>query len=133
MSTTTLILLFSVATQTFHLPKGLISALCFTESSHHVDAIHTDDGNGNSVGVCQVKLATAQTLGFKGTEAELMVPETNIHYAAKYLSKQLKRYQGDITKAVPAYNAGSYREGHDGKAKNYRYAQKVFKHWSQRR
>jgi soluble lytic murein transglycosylase len=39
----------------------------------------------------------------------LHVPEVNIYLIAAYLRYQLDRYNGDITKAVAAYNAGSVR------------------------
>lgn len=133
MSSTYLILLFTSATAQYQLPVGLLSALCFVESTHRSHVVHKDDGNGNSVGLCQVKLATAQMLGFQGTEKQLMEPATNIEYSAKYLAKQLTRYSGDVSKAVPAYNAGRYKEGVNGKAKNWRYSEKVFKAWSERR
>lgn len=70
-------------------------------------AIHHDDGNSDSIGVCQIKLQTAKMLGFKGTEKQLLNPHVNIKYAAKYLSHQLYRYDGDVTKSIISYNIGS--------------------------
>src|ERR1019366_7045477 len=109
MEMTTLVIAFIVATQTYHLPKGLLNSLCFVESAHNIHAVHKDDGNGDSLGVCQVKLNTARMLGFTGTQKELMSAKTNIKYAAKYLSKQLDRYDGDSTKAIAAYNSGTFK------------------------
>ncbi len=124
---------FIGVTQTFSLPPGLLSAVCWTESSHRTQVVHKDDGNGTSLGVCQIKLSTARTLGFKGTEKELMAAKTNVYWAGRYLSKQLDRYHGDIVKAVAAYNAGSYREAGNGQAKNQKYLGKVFQAWSLRK
>lgn len=133
MEPTTLALMFVAASQSFNLPTGLLSSLCFVESSHNVKAIHHDDGGSNSVGICELKLSTARLLGFKGTERQLMIPKDNIKYAAKYLKKQLKRYHGNISKAVAAYNAGTYRRNCFGYPKNKKYVTKVFMAWSQGR
>jgi soluble lytic murein transglycosylase-like protein len=101
--------LFVAATIQFNLPSGLLSSLCFVESRHNVAAIHHDDGNTDSIGICQVKLATARDFGFEGTAEELLSPKANIDFAAKYLAHQLKRYNGQVVPAVIAYNQGSAR------------------------
>jgi soluble lytic murein transglycosylase-like protein len=100
---------FLITSSQYNLPKGLLPALCYIESAHNIKAIHHDDGNGDSLGICQIKLETARTVGFKGTAKQLMDPKTNIHYAGKYLAKQLVRYDGSIKKAVIAYNQGSVK------------------------
>lgn len=118
-----LTLLFNTTTVEFNLPPDLLSSLCFIESTHNINAIHYDDGTGNSVGVCQIKLSTAKWLGFKGTEKQLMNPKVNIHYAGKYLQHQINRYHS-VTKGIIAYNVGH--------AKNLTYTQysaKVIKQW----
>ena len=129
----TLALLFALATQSNHLPIGLLSSLCFVESSHNVHAMHRDDGGGNSVGICQIKLNTARLLGFKGTENDLKNPKVNVQFAGLYLHRQLTRYHGDTPRAVSAYNAGSYRPGKQTFARNQRYVEKVFKAWGEGR
>lgn len=129
----TLILLFSATTSTFQLPPGLLSALCWIESNHNPKAIHKDDGSGNSVGICEIKLETAKLLGFKGTEQGLMDPKVNIYYAGKYLAKQIDRYNGDAIKGIAAYNAGTYRVNAKGLIMNRRYVAKVTKAWKDRR
>lgn len=121
--------LFNITTVTLDLPPGLLSALCFVESSHKVNAIHKFDGTSHSMGVCQIKLATARLVGFKGTEAELMQPEINIAYAGKYLHRQLVRYKFDTVKAVAAYNSGTYKETPKKTPVNYLYVRKVMLAW----
>lgn len=123
MSPAILTLLFMTTSAQFNLPPNLLSSLCYVESTHNIKAIHKDDGSGNSVGVCQIKLKTAKWLGFKGTEKQLMEPATNIHYAAKYISYQHGRYKS-VTKAIIAYNMGN--------AKNLtktKYSDKVINQW----
>lgn len=130
---TTLALLFAAATTTYHLPPGLLSALCHVESTHRINAVHHDDGRSDSLGVCQIKLETAKWLGFKGTREQLMKPEVNIKYAAIYLNRQLVRYSGDTPKAVASYNTGSFKPGATHFAVNQPYVDKVFKTWALRK
>lgn len=133
MSLNTLLLAFTTTTQTLGLPPKLMSAICFVESSHIVSAVNPDDGGSASHGVCQIKLDTARLVGFKGTAKQLMRPKTNVYWAGKYLKKQLRRYNGDVTKAIAAYNAGKYRETEDGLPKNINYVDKVYKVWLSQR
>lgn len=123
--TTTLALIFIAYTNMFNLPPELLSSLCFIESTHNISAVHKDDGGSNSVGICQVKLSTAQWLGFKGTEEQLMNPETNVYYAAKYLAHQIKRYN-NIDRAVISYNQGSA-----GNLTQTEYSNKVLTKWNE--
>lgn len=129
--TTTLMLAFAVATQTFNLPPGLLSALCYQESHHNAAAIHMDDGGSPSLGICQIKLSTARDLGFVGVVQDLLDPTINVFYAGNFLHKQLIRYHGDPRKAIAAYNAGSFRENSQGLTKNRKYVSKVFAYWAQ--
>lgn len=120
--------MFIAATTANDLPEGLLSSLCYVESRHRVEAVHQDDGSSSSLGVCQIKLNTARLLGFKGTETDLLKTGVNIKYAAKYLGKQYRRYDGDVIKAVAAYNAGSYRHK-NGMPINNQYVKKVLTLW----
>lgn len=127
MGTTEIVLLFATVTQTFDLPQGVMSATCFVESTHRANVVHKDDGHGNSVGLCQIKVQTARVLGFHGTEIDLLNPVVNAYWSAKYLKKQLVRYNGDLEKALSAYNAGSHRLNEFGVTKNRKYVDKVLK------
>lgn len=126
-------MLFTTLSVTYQIPPGLLSALCYVESTHNPAAIHHDDGNSDSLGVCQIKLETAKALGFKGSKTELMKPEVNVKYAAKYLRKQLNRYGGDTPRAVAAYNTGTYRPGSKTFARNQSYVDRVFISWAKRK
>jgi soluble lytic murein transglycosylase-like protein len=72
-----------------------------------VTAIHHDDGGENSVGICQLHISTARWLGFQGTERQLLEPQVNTYYAAKFLAYQIARYKFSITLGVIAYNRGN--------------------------
>lgn len=125
---TTLASLFILATTSFNLPTGLLSSICFIESGHDINAIHHDDGTTDSLGVCQVQLPTARTVGFKGTAKELMKPEVNTIVAAAYLKHQIDRYNGDIKRAVISYNIGSAKD-----LTSTKYQIKVYRHWEKNR
>lgn len=116
--------LFIGASTQYNLPPGLLASLCYVESKHQVNKIHYNDGDTNSYGVCQIKLITAQEMGFKGTAIELMTPKTNIQYAGAYLKYQLTRYNGNVARAVVAYNKGNSRH-----LTSSPYQIKVFREW----
>jgi soluble lytic murein transglycosylase-like protein len=120
--------LFLSTTIQFQLPPGLLSSICYIESKHQKNAVHYNDGKYASLGICQIQLRTARYMGFKGTEEYLMQPRINIYYAGLYLKYQLRRYHGNVTKAVVAYN-----KGHAGDVSistySSQYCNKVFRQW----
>ncbi len=124
-----LVYLYISVSSTFHLPPGLLSAVCYTETKHTPSALHADDGGNDSIGACQVQLPTARYMGFRGTEKDLYLPKVNVRLAGAYLAYQLKRYHGDVEKAVAAYNAGTHRLNKKGLTVNRRYVNAVLKAW----
>lgn len=119
----TLISLFASMSSYYSLPPNLLSSLCYIESAHNTKAINKNDGGSASLGVCQVKLATAKWLGFKGTAKQLMLPRNNVKYAAKFLHYQLKRYK-NTERAVIAYNRGNSKN-----LTRTKYSAKVMNVW----
>jgi soluble lytic murein transglycosylase-like protein len=127
---TSLALLFIAASQTVGLPPGLLSALCFVESSHRTNVVHHDDGNGDSLGICQIKLSTARQMGYTGTAKTLLTdPRINILYSSLYLASRIHRYRGDVLMGIAAYNAGSFKINRLGQPVNRRYIIKVLDAW----
>lgn len=126
MTSAALASLFMFYSQAYNLPPNLLSSVCYVESKHDIMALHHDDGGEDSLGICQVKHSTSKWLGFKGTAQQLMIPATNIKYAALYLSRQMKRYKGNITKAVISYNRGNAK----GLTRT-KYSDIVLKKWRQ--
>lgn len=102
-------LIFILVSNQLNLPNNLLRAVCFVESSHNAKAIHLNDGKGDSLGLCQIKLATAKMAGFKGTQTQLMDPLVNAYYAGLYLKKQINKY-GGVRAGVIAYNRGHYKK-----------------------
>lgn len=119
-----LTLYFLLTTAQYNLPPNLLSSLCYVESHYDIHAIHLEDGPEDSLGVCQLHISTAKLMGFKGTKRQLMDPQVNIHYAGAYLAHQIKRYNGQINKAVIAYNYGSAKNLTSSK-----YQIKVYNQW----
>lgn len=126
-------MLFVMISQLNNLPSGLLSAVCYVESNHVPTVVHHDDGIYNSVGICQIQFPTAYFLGFRGKESQLHDVELNIRLAAHYLEYELRRYHGDVRKAVSAYNMGTYRVNDQGEAVNKKYVDKVMKAWKEHR
>ena len=119
-----LLSIFVSVSSFYALPPGLLSAVCYVESKHKEEVVHVKDGNSDSIGVCQIKYATAVDLGFKGTPEELKYSIVNIEYAGRYLKKMLVKYE-DTSKAISAYNAGH------PVSFNKKYVAKVYKAWKE--
>jgi hypothetical protein len=83
-------------------PPALVDAVMAVESRYNSAAVGMD----GEIGLMQVMPATARMLGFSGTEAQLAVPEINIHYGAKYLAGAWRLAGEDICTATMKYRAG---------------------------
>lgn len=125
MTYTAIILL---AAKKVYVSGALLLAIC-THESGLTNALVEHDGGSPTYGICQVKLDTAKMLGFTGTAKDLMTPDINAKWAAKYLKYQHERYDGDWCKTVSAYNAGTYVESkkRPGYPRNLAYVRNVQK------
>lgn len=142
------------ASSKFDLDIALMYAICRVESNCKASAINHDDATAGrkaqgikekSMGLFQIKPATAQSLGFILRETittqkikngkciqvkkqvshvkELLSPETNAWYAAKLLRHLYDRYH-DTVKVISAYNAGRYTSS------NKEYVNKVLRQYA---
>lgn len=118
-----MIVLFLTLDKTYELPPGLLKSICTVESNLNPKAVHHDDGGEDSLGLCQVKQKTANWL--VGPKYKLMNPYDNAEVAARYLQYQIKRYPGNLDKAIIAYNKGNAKGLTTSK-----YLRKVIKEWS---
>ena len=90
--------IFQKAADTYDVPVELLKAVGKAESNFNPDAV----SHCGAMGIMQLMPATAKSLGV----TDAFDPEQNIMGGAKYLSDKLKAYDGDITLALAAYNAG---------------------------
>lgn len=94
------------AAEEFALEPALLWAVMREESRYRADAV----SRVGALGLMQVMPATGQeiaaSLRVTVTEQDLLRPEVNIRFGAYYLRAMLNRYDGDVDKALAAYNGG---------------------------
>ncbi len=87
-----------------HVPEALVHRVIVRESKYHPDLI----GRGGTIGLMQIKLATARGLGYTGDADGLRDPDTNLAYGVKYLAGAYRAAEGDHDRAVRFYASGYY-------------------------
>jgi len=85
-------------------PVELVHRVIVRESRYRPSLI----GRGGTIGLMQIKLATARGLGYTGTAEGLRDPDTNLTYAVKYLAGAYRAANGDHNRAVGYYASGYY-------------------------
>lgn len=90
--------IFSKATKTYGVSEKLLRAIAQAESGLNPSAV----SNSGAQGIMQLMPKTAKALGVTNP----LNPEQSIMGGAKYISQMLKRYDGNETLALAAYNAG---------------------------
>lgn len=91
--------IFRKASQKYNVPIELLKAVAKAESNFNPNAV----SKAGAQGIMQLMPATARELGVVNS----FDPVQNIMGGAKYLSGLLKKFNGDISLALAAYNAGS--------------------------
>lgn len=84
----------------YDLSPALIEALVWQESRWHAGALSPKGARG----LAQLMPGTARYLGVDAND-----PYANLEGGARYLREQLNRFDGDLEKALAAYNAGPGR------------------------
>ena len=90
--------MIAAAEKKYGIPSGLLFGLIRQESKFN-SKIKSPVGAG---GLGQLMPATAKSLGV----TDVNDPAQNIEGSAKYLAQRLKDFNGDVTLALAAYNAG---------------------------
>jgi soluble lytic murein transglycosylase-like protein len=85
-------------------PVELVHRVIVRESRYRPGLV----GRGGTIGMMQIKLATARGLGYTGTAEGLRDPETNLTYAVKYLAGAYRAADGNQNRAVSYYAGGYY-------------------------
>jgi soluble lytic murein transglycosylase-like protein len=86
-----------------NLPETLLRRIIKRESGGNPRVI----SKGN-YGLMQIRLGTARAMGYQGTAAGLLDPDTNMTYAAKYLAGAYHAAGGNADRTVHYYAAGYY-------------------------
>lgn len=90
---------FEEAARTYGVDVNLLKAIAHTESNFNPNAT----SSAGAMGVMQLMPSTAKNLGIK----DAYNARDNIMGGAKVISQHLSRYNGDVSLALAAYNAGS--------------------------
>jgi soluble lytic murein transglycosylase-like protein len=87
------------------LPEALVHRVIVRESRYQPHLV----GRGGTIGLMQIKLATARGLGYTGSAEGLRDPDTNLTYAVKYLAGAYRAANGDHARAMHYYASGYYQ------------------------
>src|SRR5947209_7184109 len=85
-----------------NVPEALVHRVILRESKYHTNLI----GRGGTIGLMQIKLATARSLGYTGDAAGLRDPDTNLAYGVKYLAGAWRAANSDHARAMHYYASG---------------------------
>ena len=88
------------------LPVELVQRVVKRESGYNPRA----SSKGN-YGLMQIRHATARGVGYSGSAAGLLDPETNLTYAVKYLAGAYRAAGGNASRAVSLYASGYHGRG----------------------
>ena len=83
-------------------PEALVHRLIVRESKYRPDLV------GRTIGLMQIKLATARGLGYTGDAQGLRDPDTNLAYGVKYLAGAWRAANSDHARAMHLYASGYY-------------------------
>lgn len=90
-----------------HIDPAIVLAMIWKESRYNPEAV--GDG-GNSLGLMQIQpywhSARMERLGCE----DLLDPYQNVVVGIDYLAESIERYDGDVAKALVAYNQGHFYE-----------------------
>jgi soluble lytic murein transglycosylase-like protein len=98
-------------------PEALVHRVIVRESRYQPKLL----GHGGTIGLMQIKLATARGLGYGGDAEGLRDPDTNLAYGVKYLAGAYHAAGGDHARAVHYYAAGYYEAAKRQRLEPVRY------------
>jgi soluble lytic murein transglycosylase-like protein len=85
-------------------PESLVHRVIVRESRYNPHLV----GRCGCMGLMQIKLGTARSLGYEGNAQGLLDPETNLTYGVKYLAGAYRTAGGNADRAVGYYARGYY-------------------------
>lgn len=90
-----------------HIDPAIVLAMIWCESRYNPEAV--GDG-GNSLGLMQIQPYWHSDRMERLDCNDLLDPYQNVVVGIDYLAECVERYDGDVAKALVAYNQGSYYE-----------------------
>src|ERR1700759_2839439 len=85
-------------------PEALVHRLIVRESKYNPELI----GPSGTIGLMQIKLATAKGVGYSGDADGLRDPETNLTWGVKYLAGAYRDADGNYDRALRYFAGGDY-------------------------
>jgi soluble lytic murein transglycosylase-like protein len=64
--------------------------------------------HAGNYGLMQIRLGTARAMGYTGSAAGLLDPQTNMTYALRYLAGAYRAAGGNESRAIALYSRGYY-------------------------
>jgi soluble lytic murein transglycosylase-like protein len=95
--------LVSTHAQANGVPESLVHRVIMRESRYNSRAV----SRGN-YGIMQIRLGTARAMGYTGSAAGLLDPNTNMTYAVRYLAGAYRAAGGNHNRAMAYYAGGFY-------------------------
>ncbi len=86
-------------------PASLVHRVIMRESRYNAHAV-----SAGNYGIMQIRLGTARAMGYSGSAAGLLDPETNMTYAVRYLAGAYRAAGGNESRAVALYASGYYAQ-----------------------
>jgi len=87
-----------------NVPEVLVHRVIVRESRYQPNLV----GRCGCIGLMQIKLATARSLGYTGDAQGLRDPNTNLTYGVKYLAGAYRAANGDHNRTMHYYASGYY-------------------------
>jgi soluble lytic murein transglycosylase-like protein len=102
-----------------NVPEVLVHRVILRESRYQANLV----GRCGCIGLMQIKLATARSLGYTGDAQGLRDPNTNLTYGVKYLAGAYRTANGDHNRTMHYYASGYYEA-----AKRQRHSELLHPH-----
>jgi soluble lytic murein transglycosylase-like protein len=98
-------------------PESLVRRVIKKESGGNARAV-----SAGNYGLMQIRLGTARSMGYSGSAAGLLDPNTNMTYAVKYLAGAYRAAGGNADLAVRYYQGGYHGRGASSAAPSGAYS-----------
>ena len=89
----------------YGIDPAIVIAMCYRESSYNASAV---GDNGRSFGLMQIQQRYHEERMERLGVTDLLDPMQNVTVGIDFLAELLDRYNGDVAKALVAYNRGHY-------------------------